>query len=184
MLSIMKRLLVLLIVASPAYGAGSLLPSSQLSALTQKAEKGNLQAQTELAERYYKGDGVAANPGLAAHWYGKLAEKGVANAQMTLALMYIKGNGVTKDNAKAVHWLTQAAEQRISMAQYLLGVANAEGHGVPRDPVKAYMWFEIAAAIESQDAIAARDDLAKKMSAKEISQAEKMATDWWMRYHD
>lgn len=165
---------------TPAHAA---LTAAQVQALNQKAVNGDLQAQTELAERYYKGDEVKQDYAQAAHWYKKLAESGILKAQLTLGLMYIKGDGVEKNDAEAVRLLTLAAEQRLPMAQYLLGVANQEGHGVKQDPVKAYMWFEIAAAMDFQNAVAARKELAKKLPPKDIAAAEQMATEWWLKFH-
>lgn len=165
------------------HAAEAMLSPAQVKILSQKAESGDLQSQATLAERYYKGDGVKQNYVQAAHWYKKLAETGVANAQLTLGLMYVKGDGVEKNDEQALHWLTQAAEQRMPMAQYLLGVANEEGHGVKQDLVKAYMWYEIAAAMDNKNAIAAREELAKRLQPKDIALAEQMATDWWMRFH-
>ena len=179
-------LLIPLVLATipVGYAAERQLPAEQLKTMLQKAADNDLQAQLELADRYYKGDGVAQNYTQAAHWYQKLATLGVANAQLTLGLMHAKGDGVKRDDAQAVHWLIQAAEQRMPMAQYLVGVANAEGRGVKQDLVKAYMWFEIAAAMENKNAIAARQALIKKLSANDIAVGDQMATDWWMRFHN
>ncbi len=178
-------LIPLILTTIPAgYAVDKQLPTAQLKAMQQKAANNDLQAQLELADRYYKGDGVAQNYTQAAHWYQKLAALGVANAQLTLGLMYAKGDGVKRDDTQAVHWLMQAAEQRMPMAQYLLGVANAEGHGVKQDLIKAYMWFEIAAAVENENAIAARQALIKKLTANDIAVGDQMATDWWMRFHN
>lgn len=176
-------LLIVLLLSTSIHAAEAALSATQIKAMNQKAANGDLQAQAELAERYYKGDGLKQDYTQAAHWYKKLAETGVLKAQLTLGLMYIKGSGVKKNDEEAVHWLTQAAEQRLPMAQYLLGVASLEGHGVQQDPIKAYMWFEIAAAMDNQNAAAARKELAQKLSAKDIALAEQMATDWWMKFH-
>lgn len=175
--------IILFSVAPFSYTQGIELSFTQIKMLSQNAEKGDLEAQKELAERYYKGDGLKQDHKQAVHWYKKLAETGIANAQLTLGLMYIKGSGIKKDDAQAVHWLTMAAEQRMSMAQYLLGVANEEGHGVKQDLIKAYMWYEIAAAVDEKNAIEAREELNKTLSPKEITLAVQMATDWWMQFH-
>lgn len=183
----MSRIIPLLIalLLTTTTSAVEVTPTAaQIKTMNQKAANGDLQAQAELAERYYKGEGLKQDYAQAAHWYRRLAEKGVANAQLTLGLMYIKGNGVEKNDAQAVQWLTQAAEQRMPMAQYLLGMANLEGHGVKQDLINAYMWFEIVASVDNQNANAARQELAKRLSPNEIALAEQMATDWWMRFHN
>ncbi len=175
---------LLLAIATSSYATERQFTPVQIKAINQKAANGDLQAQLDLADRYYKGDGLTQDYTQAAHWYKKLAETGVANAQLTLGLMYAKGEGVKRDDLEAVRWLTQAAEQRMPMAQYLLGVANAEGHGVKQDLIKAYMWFEIAAAVDNQNAIAARQALIKQLTVNDIATGDKMATDWWMRFHN
>lgn len=170
-----------LMLAAPLM-AGS-LSQQQLSELQQKADLGDMQAQSDLAKRYQVGDGVGRDMAQAAFWYTKLAEKGVAEAQLNLGLMYIRGDGIVRDDEQALYWLNLAAEQRLALAQYLLGIAYAEGHGVAQDQVKAYMWYEIAAAMDYQNAIEARTALASQLKPQEISSAEKMATEWWMKFH-
>ncbi len=170
-------------IAIPSSYAEAMLTSAQVTELTKQAEQDNLKAQMELARRYFGGEGVKQDYALAAKWYQTLADKEVADAQLTIGLMYIRGNGVAKDDQKAIQWLTRAAEHRIPTAQYLLGVAHAEGHGVEPNNINAYMWYEIAAALEYPDAITARDSLAKTMANSDIQKAEKMATDWWMKFH-
>jgi len=159
------------------------LGKPQLEALIDKAESGDVVAQMELANRYYAGDGVSKDHHRAAKLFTKLAENGVANAQMTLAMMYIRGEGIDKNDKQAIHWLTQAAEQRLAPAQYYLGLAYSEGHGVAIDNVTAYMWYEIAAAMDYQDAVEATKTLAEKMSKQDVQLAEQKATQWWMRFH-
>lgn len=163
--------------------ANTPLSEGEIKALQDQAENDNMKAQVDLAKRFFNGDGVKQDYRQAARWYQKLAEKEVVEAQFTLGLMYIRGDGVNQDNEKAVHWLTLAAEQRLPDAQYLLGVAHAEGHGVKKDLTKAYMWYEIAASLEHKNASEAQTLLAKKLSADQISQAEQLANEWWMRFH-
>ena len=163
--------------------AEAMLSSAEVNTLNEKAQKGDIQAQAELAKRYFKGDGVKQNYKKAARWYLQLAEKDVADAQLTLGLMYIRGNGVQQDDTKAIHWLTMAAEQRVPTAQYLLGLAYAEGHGVDKDLTKAFMWYEIAAALGYKDAVDARTNLEKRLPDDIVEHAEQMANEWWMRFH-
>lgn len=178
-----KLIAITLLYSLTAPLSAAPLSPQQLQELTEKARQGDMGAQSDLADRYHSGDGVTKDDSQAAFWYTKLADQGVAEAQLTLALMYIRGEGLDQDDAQALHWLTLAAEQRLALAQYLVGVAHAEGHGVERDPIKAYMWYEIAAAMDYQNAIDARDDLASQLQQGQIQAAEKMATDWWMKFH-
>ena len=160
------------------------LSPPQLQKLIEEAEQGDMQAQSDLANRYYLGEGISQDIKQAALWYEKLANNGVAEAQLTLGLIYIRGEGIAQDNTQALHWLNLAAEQRLPMAQYLLGLAHEEGHGVEMDKVNAYMWYEISAAMDNnKNSVDARSALAKEMSKEEITRAETMATEWWMRFH-
>ncbi len=180
---VLTLLLLSVPVSLSSAWAETLLSTTELDALVESADKGDIQAQAELAKRYFKGDGVIQDYKKAAQWYQQLAEKDVADAQLTLGLMYIRGNGVTQDNTKAVHWLMMAAEQRDPTAQYLLGVAYAEGHGVEKNLTTAFMWYEIAAALGYKDAVEARTELEKKLPRNEVLNAEEMANEWWMRFH-
>ena len=63
--------------------AESMLSAGEIKTLHDKAENDDLKAQSELAKRYFKGDGVEQDHNQAAHWYKKLAEKEVMDAQLT-----------------------------------------------------------------------------------------------------
>ncbi len=154
-----------------------------IAELERQAGEGSLEAQMELANRYYKGEGVEQDLGKAATWYKKLADQEFAHAQLTLGLMYIKGEGVEQDDKKAIEWLERAAAQRLSGAQYLLGLAYEEGHGVEADLPTAYMWYEIAAALTHAHAEAARERIKGKLSEKQIKEAEQKASQWWLQHH-
>ena len=184
--SIISRLISALMLASLMLintATAQPLSNAEIQKITEKANNGDMQAQADLANRYHVGEGVERDISKAAFWYKKLADDGVAEAQLTLALMYIKGDGIEQDNTEALYWLQQAAEQRMVTAQYLLGVAHAEGHGTAIDKEKAYMWYEISAAMDYKDGIKARDELGKQLSKQEIQHAEKLATDWWLKFH-
>lgn len=180
--SIVAAILICLITqTNPALAQQ--LSEQQLQQLTEKATQGDMQAQLDLASRYHIGEGVNQDIKQASFWYHKLADSGVAEAQLTLGLMYIRGEGIEQDNQQALYWLNLAAEQRLASAQYLLGLAHAEGHGVEVDRVKAYMWYEISAAMNYENAVEARGALAQQMNQEEITRAEQMATEWWMKFH-
>ena len=187
MLSIINRLasgLILAILTLINTAAAQPLNGPELQQIIEKANNGDFLAQADLANRYHVGEGVKQDMSKAVFWYKQLADNEVAEAQLTLGVLYIKGDGIEQDNTQALHWLQRAAEQRLPAAQYLLGVAYAEGHGTTINTQKAYMWFEISGAMEYKDAIDARTELAKHLSKQEIMHAEKMATDWWMKFHD
>ena len=127
---------------------------------------------------YERGDYVSA-----LREFRPLAEKGGASAQYNLGLMYDKGKGVPQGYAEAVKWYRQAAEQGHATAQYNLGVMYSKGEGVPQDYAQAHMWWNLAASKlppgkNRDDAVFNRDNVAKRMTPAQISEAHKLAREW------
>lgn len=77
----------------------------------QSAERGDMEAQFELAEMYKAGRGVPRDAAAAATWYDKAAAQGYMPAQFELGCMYLNGLGLARDEAKAREWLGRAAKQ-------------------------------------------------------------------------
>ena len=120
--------------------------------LRRQAEQGNAQAQFNLGECYYDGNGVSEDMTEAAKWYRKAAEQGLADAQFNLGTCYRNGYGVKKNPSEAAKWYRKAAEQGHAKAQYFLGLCylNDDGLGVKKNPAEAVKWFRKAA--EQEDA--------------------------------
>ena len=91
--------------------------STALRLWTPLAERGNADAQYNLGDMYFEGQGVAQDYNTAVKWYTLAAEQGYASAQYNLGLMYSKGRGVAQDYKSAVKWYTLAAEQSYASAQ-------------------------------------------------------------------
>jgi hypothetical protein len=53
-----------------------------------------------------------------------------------------------------------------------------EAQGVPQDFVQAYMWFHLAAINGEVPSAERRHTLAMKMTADQITKAEKLAREW------
>ncbi len=107
-----------------------------------------------------------------------LAEQGDVAAQNNLAAMYERGEGVQQDYVEAVKWYRKAAEQGFAGAQTNLGYMYAMGRGVPQDLVTAHMWFSLSAAQGHEDAAMIRDMTARKMTAAEVSKAQRLTSEW------
>ena len=90
-------------------------------AIRQAAEKGDAEAQFNLATMYTNGEGVTKDDAEAVRWFRRAAEQGHAAAQYNLGVSYANGEGVTKDDAEAIRWYRLAAEQGHAAAQYNLG---------------------------------------------------------------
>ena len=139
------------------------------------AERGDADAQTNLAIMFENGLGVPQDYTEAVKWYQRAAEQGHVGAQNNLGVMYGNGRGVAQDHTEAAKWYQLAAEQGVAQPQDNLGVMYENGRGVPQDFVRAHMWFNLAAAQGLAPAIEHRDNLAKRMTPADLSIAQRMA---------
>ena len=117
----------------------------QSTSLQALAEQGDADAQLELGNRHFNGEGVPRDAREAAQWYRMAAEQGHASAQNNLGVMYKTGEGVPKDARQAVQWYRKAAEQGHAWAQDNLGTMYETGEGVPKDARQAVQWYRKAA---------------------------------------
>jgi TPR repeat protein len=108
------------------------------------AELGDAEAQNNLGNMYYVGQGVEQDYAEALRLYELAAEQGYASAQTKLGYMYSEGLGVEQDYAEALRLYKLAAEQGNATAQNNLAVMYVDGNGVEQDLEKAKMWYEVA----------------------------------------
>jgi TPR repeat protein len=120
------------------------------------------------------------------------ADRGDVLSQFMLGTWYRDGNGVQRDYVEAMRWFGKAADQGDAWALFSIGELYLEGAGVPHDYVLAHMWFNLSAARSSQhprpswwpshalheDAARNRDLVAKRMTAAQIAEAQKLAREW------
>lgn len=66
------------------------------ASLCKAAEQGDIDAQYELGNCYYNGNGVSEDKAEAVKWYYKAANRGYARAQYSLGNCYYNGYGVHK----------------------------------------------------------------------------------------
>ena len=71
-----------------------------------------------------------------------------------------------------------AAEQGNPDAQVALGSFHHTDEGIPQDYAQAHMWFNLAAARGNTHAAKNRDIVAEKMTADQIVEAQRLASDW------
>jgi len=129
---------------------------------------GTPQEQYKLGNVYYQGDGVQKDYMQALKWYRMAADQDLPESQYMMGVMYDHGEGVPQDFLAAVDWYRKAAEQGNVAAQFALGSKYAEGEGVPQNFAEAYVWFSLAAAAGHEQAPAARDAYAGKLSREEL----------------
>jgi hypothetical protein len=104
-----------------------------LQQLIEKANQGDLAAQTDLGVRYSRGEGVAKDYQEAARWYRLAAEQGHALAQLMIGQMYYEGKGLPQDFAEALKWFRKAADKEWAIFQHNIAVMYAKGQGVSQD---------------------------------------------------
>jgi localization factor PodJL len=119
--------------------------------LRKAALDGNALAQFVIASRFLDGDGVTANPALAAEWYRKAADQGLAPAQYRLGTLYERGKGVTRNMAMARDWYERAAEGGNVRAMHNAAVIYAGAQAGTPGYQKAARWFEAAALYGLRD---------------------------------
>jgi len=119
--------------------------TNELDKLRLSAEKGDAQAQFNLALMHENGQGVVQDYAQAMSWYKLAAAQGHAKAQLNLAFMYAVGQGVVQDYAQAMSWYKAAAAQGHATAQLHLGVMYGDGLGVVQDSAESVKWYKLAA---------------------------------------
>ncbi len=142
------------------------------------AEQGNAYTQWRLGEMYSAGEGVNQDFKEAFKWYQMSANQGDADAQFALGGMYREGQGVAQNYSLTAIWYHKAADQGEARAQSSLGDLYGMGQGVRQNYAKAYSWYSLAAAQGNATAIELRDSIIKIMSPDQISEGQKMASDW------
>ena len=132
-------------VASQAPETLSAEDAQKLGQLREAAQRGQADAQYQLADRLNEGRGLPRDLKLAALWYERAAMQDLPLAQYKLGLVYEKGLGVEKDLAKAKNWYAKAAERGNIKAMHNLAVLLADGGDGAPDYASAKKWFQKAA---------------------------------------
>jgi uncharacterized protein len=105
------------------------------------ADRGDADAQYNIAQAYFLGRGVPRNMNLAEQWYERAARQGHEEAQGALGLILFQ-NGRRRE---AMPWIERAANRGDPRAQYVLGTALFNGDLVERDGARAYALMSRAA---------------------------------------
>jgi TPR repeat protein len=129
---------------APAKSVSSTFPNEAARQLA--AQSGNAEAQLQLAQHFYKGEGFAKDDQQAFTWAQRAATQGNAAAQYLLGGFYDIGCGAPEDPKLAFLWFQKAAVQGHIQAQHNLAVMYEEGYGTPASPDRAVLWFQKAAA--------------------------------------
>lgn len=139
------------------------------------ADQGDASAQFNLGLVFGEGQGVPTDYAEAARLYRLAAAQGHAKAQFNLGLMFNEGQGVQQDFSEAARWYRSAAAKGHASAQNNLGRLYKIGRGVPQNYIAAHMWLNIACALDGENGCGNREDVAKKMTPADISEAQRRA---------
>ena len=90
---------------------GCVAGKEQEKELTAKAERGDAQAQLNLAMMYFQSNGVDQSDRKGVFWLRKSAEQGLAAAQRNLGTVYEIGLATRKNLVEADKWYTLSARQ-------------------------------------------------------------------------
>jgi TPR repeat protein len=104
------------------------------------ADKGDPDAQFNLAQAYKLGRGVPRDLTRAETLYAAAATKGHLQASDNYGLMLFQRG----ERAKAMPYIRAAAERGDARAQYIYGLAMFNGDGVPKDWLRAYAYVSMA----------------------------------------
>jgi TPR repeat protein len=111
------------------------------------------------------------------------AMKGDEAAQFDLGKNYETGRiGLPRDIIQALHWYREAADRGEPFAEASLGLLYEFGKGVQKDYFQAYLLYERAVShLTGGDRVTVvemRDKIADKLTAEQISEAQRLAKAW------
>ena len=155
--------------------------------LRRAADRGDVSAKFHLADVYWSSlDADVQDNRKALQLFLEVAQTGDPYAAANAGALF-HASADRKDLAKARTWYEVAAKGGLSNPAWRIAAMFERGvDGVGRDLVEAYKWLDIAddlapLATEPQEASAAaqrRDELAKQMTAAQITRAQVRARAW------
>ena len=92
------------------------------------AEQGNVDAQGNVGNMYFYGQGVRQDKFKAFEWYKKAAEQGSPGAQGMVGLLYLNGEAVRQDKFKAQSWLGKSCDNGIQLSCDKYRELNEQGY--------------------------------------------------------
>jgi cell division septation protein DedD len=136
------------------------------------ADRGDADAQYNIAQAYFLGRGVPQNSNLAEQWYERAAHQGHEEAQANYGLLLFQ-NGRRRE---AMPWIEQAANRGDPRAQYVFGTALYNGDLVPADLPRAYAMMSRAAAAGLPPAVSQLAAMEPHISAEDRAHGTQIAS--------
>lgn len=135
------------------------------------ADRGDADAQYNIAQAYKLGRGVPVNLNLAEQWYERAAQQGHEQAGANLGLILFQ-NG---QRQRAMPYIQRSADRGDPRAQYVYGTALFNGDVVARDAARAYAYMSRAAAAGLPPAVTQLREMQQHLSAEERSRGDQLA---------
>lgn len=135
------------------------------------ADRGDADAQYNLAQAYFLGRGAAQDMNLAERYYERAARQGHEDAQANYGLLLFQ-NGRRRE---AMPWIERAAGRGDARAQYVLGTALYNGDVVPQDLPRAYALMSRAAAQNLPPAITQLAELDRRLTPQDRARGVELA---------
>src|SRR6266446_4746997 len=109
--------------------------ATALQLLRPLAEKGDPDAQINLGNMYFDGNGVPQDNGESVKWYLLAADQGSADAQIALGFLYEYGEAVPQDYVQAHKWFDLAGSSlyRDTLAAKMTPAQIAEAQKLARE---------------------------------------------------
>ncbi len=164
-----------LMMSGPVHAKNQALPNFESSLA--KAQKGDRDAQYDLAVLYQTGVDIPADLPKAFYWYQKSAEAGEIASMHALAQMAEYGEGHEKDIPLALKWYRKAAEGGVTDAMAQLGRLLAAGHEGEEGKVEAKKWLLKASKRGDIPSTVLLGDLARNGIGQEKNEQE--AVRYW-----
>lgn len=122
-----------------------LVARPDMAKLEQAAAAGDVKAQVELGNIYFRGEGVATDESQAIGWYRKAAAKGDDWSEFSLGMIYAFGKVTPRDYPQAAAWFDKSALNGDLLSAIMLGGMYEQGLGVRQSHSIAIGWFKVAA---------------------------------------
>lgn len=135
------------------------------------ADRGDADAQYNIAQAYFLGRGVPQNSNLAEQWYERAARQGHEEAQANYGLLLFQ-NGRRRE---AMPWIEQAANRGDPRAQYVFGTALYNGDLVAVDLPRAYAMMSRAAAAGLPPAVSQLEAMEPHISPEDRARGTQLA---------
>ena len=113
------------------------------------AERGIVEAQEYLADKYFWGKEVPKDEEKAMYYLKLCAEKDNAASMYYIGRLYLFGENIERDDEKGVLWLEKAADRDVTRAFTDLGMLYLNGNHVSRNVEKGLKYLNIA--VEKED---------------------------------